>query len=306
MQPSAPIACPHCARSQHRANTACVGCGEPLASALFGSAKPRLSGAARRALAIGAGLAVVLSLVPFTRILFFPLITIVHELGHAVTAWLFGYPAIPAFDFGEGGGVTMTQDRVLPLLLVPYGLFATALWAVRRHVPTVLGVLILGAVYSRMAFTDSHKAAILVMGHGTELLIALVFLHRAMSGTTLLQADERPAYAMCGFLIWLHDVQFAWTLSRSSEAQAAYGEGKSSVENDFVVLAADHVNTSVAGIARVFLVACLIGPVIPWLLYRYEGAIAEWWMRVSGEVESSVGVPARSATDVASDSHEQP
>ncbi|MES2176283.1 MAG: hypothetical protein V4550_00350 [Gemmatimonadota bacterium] len=242
---------------------------------------PRLSDEAQRALAIGFALAVVLSLVPFTRILFIPLVTIVHELGHAGTAWLFGYPAIPSFDFSEGGGVTTTLERAPFLLVIPYGLFAAALWRVRRHAPTVIALLVLVAVYSRIASTDAHNAVIIGMGHGAELLIALVFLHRAMSGTTLLQADERPAYAMCGFLIWLHDVHFAWTLSRSTDAQAAYAEGKSSVENDFVVLAADHVNMSVPAIARLFSLICLLSVFLPWLLYRYEGAIALWWMRAN-------------------------
>ncbi|MDB4917172.1 MAG: hypothetical protein JWM95_4816 [Gemmatimonadetes bacterium] len=277
-----PIACPLCGRTQHHANARCLGCGEPLAS---NTAKPRLSNAARRALAIGFALAVVLTLIPFTRILFFPLITIVHELGHAATAWMFGYPAIPAFDFGEGGGMTMTRDRVPLLLLIPYGLLAAALWKARHDVPTVIALLVVAAVYSRLAFTNSHNALILAMGHGAELLMALVFLHRAMAGTTLLQADERPAYAMCAFLILIHDVQFAWTISRSTEAQAAYAEGKSSVENDWIVLAADHVNISVPGIARIFLLACLAGPVIPWLLYRHESTMAEWWMRVTAGVE---------------------
>ena len=175
------------------------------------------------------------------------------------------------------------------LLLLPYGLLGWLVWRTRRHAPTAIAIVLLIALFSRMAFTSAHTAAILVMGHGAELLVAMIFLHRAMSGTTLLQADERPAYAMCGFLIWLHDVNFALTLSRSSVAQLDYAEGKASAENDFVVLAADHVNASVPTIARLFLLACVGGLFLPWLLYRNEGAIAAWWMKVdnSGGVSES-------------------
>ena len=37
--------------------------------------------------------------------------TLVHEMGHAIFGWLFGYPSFPAFDVIWGGGVTIHTGR---------------------------------------------------------------------------------------------------------------------------------------------------------------------------------------------------
>lgn len=275
-------ACPDCGMVQHHANASCLRCGVLLNESV-GAPSPALSRDAVRSLAIGFALAVVFTIIPFTSILFNPLVTIVHELGHTVMSWLFGYPAFPAFDFAEGGGVTPTLDRVPFVLVIVYGFFVAGLWRVRSHYPTVLAGVALLLVYTWAAFSQWHHVVILAMGHGMELVMALVFLHRAMSGTTLLQADERPAYAMVGFLIWFHAVQFAWTLSRDAETQAGYAEGKGGLAHDFTVIASDYANMSVPGIARLFLVACVVGLFVPRLAYRYESAISLWAARVSPE-----------------------
>ena len=51
-------------------------------------------------------------LVPPLKFLFHPRCTIVHELGHTAVAWLFGFTAIPAFDFQYGGGDWMDFSRL--------------------------------------------------------------------------------------------------------------------------------------------------------------------------------------------------
>lgn len=243
------------------------------------SESPSLSREAWRALGIGFALAFVFSWIPITGMLFSPLVTLMHELGHAGTAWVFGYPAIPSFDFSEGGGVTATLDRVPFLLVVPYALLVAGMWRFRRHPPTWLAFFLLGIAYSIAAFSTLHTAAMIAMGHGGELLMAAVFISRAMSGTTLLQADERPAYAMCGFLIWMHDARFFSSLAKSRETQEWYNEGKSYADNDLVILAADHVNMSVSQIAFIFLVLSLGVFIVPRLAYKYEGAIEAWRIR---------------------------
>src|SRR6185436_11151598 len=63
--------------------------------------------AAQRAVASGLALALIVYVVPLLRFVFHTLITLVHEHGHTISAWSFGIPAIPAFDFVYGGGVTL-------------------------------------------------------------------------------------------------------------------------------------------------------------------------------------------------------
>ena len=77
----------------------------------------------RRALLIGVGMAAIISAFPLTRFVFGYMGTLAHEFGHTVAAWLFGYPAIPAFNFQHGGGLTSIEERQWPLVLL---CFATA------------------------------------------------------------------------------------------------------------------------------------------------------------------------------------
>jgi len=44
-----------------------------------------------------------------------------HELGHCVTFWVFGYPAVPAFDFQYGGGMTYPVMGRRPCRLLLWG-----------------------------------------------------------------------------------------------------------------------------------------------------------------------------------------
>lgn len=57
-------------------------------------------------------------LVPFCNHLLWIFTTLCHEMGHAAGALLVGRPALPAFDFSFGGGVTMTGERRWWLLAV--------------------------------------------------------------------------------------------------------------------------------------------------------------------------------------------
>ncbi len=273
-------ACPACGYQQNASNTLCLKCRAPLADLTAPVAAATLSREAWRALGLGLLLAAVLTAIPFFRILFFPLITIAHELGHAVTAWAFGYPAVPAFDFTYGGGVTaIEEDQRRGIVAVVYGLFAWAGWRVRRHVPTLLALGGLVALYSSLAFTDGSEVLILAMGHGTELVIAGVFLYRAMSGDALLQVDERPAYAMAGFLILFHDVAFAWGLHTSEFARELYDEGKGGMLNDFTQVAIYLRGVTVAEIGWWFLVGCGLTVLLAWLAHRYQDRVASWWDR---------------------------
>ena len=286
------FACPACGFAQHQSNTKCLKCGvqlnEPVAIDDAPPAKPPLSKEAWRALGIGLVLALVFMKLPFMGMLFHPLITIVHELGHTVTGWLFGYPSIPAFDFGEGGGATFhfnTEQDVLGPILV-YVIFAVLLWKTRRHPPTTYGLLVIAAVYTFIAFSHWHRAVILVAGEGAVVLMSSVFLNRAMTGTKLLQADERPAYAMVGFIMLFHEFAFFWQLANDASFRDWYDTGKSYADNDLVVLLDEHVHSSLIGLANIGMLCCVAAVVLARLAYRYEGVIEMWPSRAFGSGES--------------------
>jgi hypothetical protein len=114
------------------------------------------------------------------------------------------------------------------------------------------------------------------MGHGMEPVFAALFLNRAMTGTTLLQADERPAYAMVGFLMMFDRLGFFYKLSRDSDFLAWYVEGKSYADNDVVRISWTFWSASVQHIAQIFLMIWLCVPLIARLFYRLEGPISMW------------------------------
>ncbi|HEY9640556.1 MAG TPA: hypothetical protein V6C57_08730 [Coleofasciculaceae cyanobacterium] len=201
-----------------------------------------------------------------------PLLIMVHELGHASVAWLFGYGAIPAFDFIYGGGVTMqTLDRI-PLLLFGLGSGFAYLCYRYRHNDLTSRVLLAGAIaYAICAFTPLHTLLIVGMGHGFELLFAGIFLYRALSGWGCRYAIERPLYGMLGFFMVFYDIRFAYGLLTDAEQRAIYEVGKGSiVDNDFVRLANEYFQVDLSAIVMGFLLCAIATPLITGLLFRYR------------------------------------
>lgn len=264
----------------------------------------RLSRTAVRALLQGGALAAAVAAVPFLSFVFSYLATLVHELGHTATAWLFGYPAIPAFDFVYGGGVSLHFDRSATLVaLLVLGWGALLVYARRQGSP-ILPLAVLAVLWAVAAWTPLHELLMVAMGHGAELVFAGLFLFRALGG------DERPEplpaaarrrggrlrtlapfvswdgrgrspveralYAFSGGFILFHAAAFAWGLATDPVKRQLYEEAKGGGRwMDFSRLAEDFLGTDVATVATVFLLLTLATPLVTWLLYRY-GARWRW------------------------------
>ena len=80
-----------------------IGSADSDARRLSRIARGRIRRGGWLAFAIGLGLAVLTELWPLLRSLIGYFVVLVHELGHAASGWLFGYPSLPAFDFTYGG-----------------------------------------------------------------------------------------------------------------------------------------------------------------------------------------------------------
>jgi hypothetical protein len=229
---------------------------------------------ARLALGSGCGIALVVFLVPFLNFVFSYLVILVHELGHAVTGWLFGYPSIPAFDLYYGGGLTMHQERQAALLLAVYALFGLGFYLLRRfrRLQVVLGIIV--AAYTLSAFTPMHEVLQLFMGHGAELIFAGIFLHRALDGEKVRTPAERPLYAFAGCFILLSDLRFALRLLFSAEQRQRYEEAKGGGHwMDFSRIAEEYLGTDLETVAAVFLLCCLLPAVLAFLVHRHRDRI---------------------------------
>jgi hypothetical protein len=200
-----------------------------------------------------------------------PLPVIIHELGHAITAWAFGCPAVPAFDFRYGGGITAHYNQLRPLLIVPAGLIVYLGYLTRKDPRLLACVCILGVLYAALAFTAGHQVVAKAMGHGMELLFSVIFLFRAMTGVGVLVPAERPLYAMLGLWFDFHNLRFAHGLLTSAEAQQAYASAKGGGDwMDFAQIARD-LNWAQDSVVALYMLFCIM--TIPVAVY-----LATWWM----------------------------
>ncbi|GAB4379960.1 MAG: hypothetical protein Kow00121_35180 [Elainellaceae cyanobacterium] len=204
--------------------------------------------------------------------LFSPFITLVHELGHAACAWLFGYFAVPAFDFIYGGGITLqSYDRVWLIMLAIYVGFAWLVHHYRHNDFTsrlLLGVCLL---HTLCAYTPIHQILMIGMGHGFELLFAGIFIYRALSGSGCRYSIERPLYGMLGCFTVLYDVRFSWGLLFDPDMRDLYLQGKGGIlDHDFVRLANDYFGVDLAAIVTLFLLGCIAIPILSFLCFRYQ------------------------------------
>jgi hypothetical protein len=245
----------------------------------------RLDGQTWAVLGAGAALTALVLALPWPRFALSYLTTLIHEFGHALVGWAFGYPSVPRFDFTYGGGVTTMQGRSTLILGIVYVLLGLAVVSYRRNRPTLIALAAGLGLFALCAHTDLHRVIILFMGHGMELVIAAVFLYRALSASAVVHALERPLYAMCGFFILASDLHFGWRLMTSPAARRAYGAAKGGGHwMDFDRIAR-HLHVGLPTIAFVFLACCLLAALIAFLIYRYQDRLFDLLARrVDGQL----------------------
>lgn len=227
--------------------------------------------AARRALGIGFVLAAAVSLVPFARFVFGYLVILIHELGHALVYWCFGYPAVPAFDFVHGGGVAIHQDRNLLLLLAVWAGLGALAWSRRRNPPALKLFGGLAALHVLLVVTGADAWIGVAGGHLFELLFAGLFLYRAATGSAVKVPAERPLYAACGFFLLFQVLALAGRLVTDAAARADYRASKGgALAMDLDRLAAELLGVPLALVAGLLLLAALATPLLTWLWLRRE------------------------------------
>ncbi len=86
------------------------------------------------------------------------------------------------------------HSRQTILLVLLYLCFGYLFYLFRRNPFTVVILAVVAVGYSLAAFTSIHEIIGLFMGHGFELIFAAIFLYRAISGSAIILAVERPLY----------------------------------------------------------------------------------------------------------------
>ena len=211
-----------------------------------------------RAAAIGLAMAFALTFFPFLSFILHPITTLVHELGHTAVLWLFGYSAIPAFDFSEGGGVTMSDHQRSTLIVAAWvvGLLILAWWQrERKEVLIALGVV--AVVYFIMFNSYRERLAIALGGHGGEIAFGALFLYRGLTGWGCKLEAERPLYAFLAFMILFASLRLGFMLLGNSVDKAWYLQGKSYADNDLVT-AGTYLNWRIENVARALIAFTLL------------------------------------------------
>jgi hypothetical protein len=229
-------------------------------------------------LGIGLVAAIVIYAIPLTRFLMSVLVTLFHELGHAIVAWCLGIPAIPAFDLVYGGGIT-NYGRFQPVLaLLIAGAFGWLAYRFRRNWRTLVVLGILFAVW--LFFVSAHwrrELACSWAGHAFEFILSAIFFYMALAGVGFrIPEIERPLGAFIAFFVQIHSVAFALRLRSDPEFLSWYREGKGGMlMNDLESVALDlriHFGMqstieSVAGVL-LFLPILLFAIALVWYFYR--------------------------------------
>ena len=218
----------------------------------------------------GAMIALVIMAFPILCLPCYSLMIIVHELGHTIFDWLFGYPAYPAFDFKYGGGVAYRVGRSMPWFILAHCAIGYMVYETRKWKNIFTGAVIFAAVYLILAHTKLHFVVMIFMGHGFELAIATVFLYRALSGTSLVENVERPLYGTVGFFIVFHNISFAWSVLFDSQARGRYIAGKAAGHvNDFQKIATTYLHVELDTVVGFFFLCCFLPPIAAYLIHVY-------------------------------------
>lgn len=215
------------------------------------------------ALLIGLVLAIVLFNVGFFKVLFHGALILVHEVGHAITHWAFGRPAIPTVNILYGGGITLTLGQFWLLNVVIY-LGITYLVYQLRGYPRWQGIVgLLTLIYTYCLLTPTNLMLSVLMGHGLEVVAIAVCLFLATTGYFCRIPGDRAIYAMLGFFIFFSDVEFAWKLMHDADFRNWYEGGIGGViDNDFVILANDYFRVNLSQVAAVFMASCFLAATV--------------------------------------------
>jgi hypothetical protein len=235
-------------------------------------------------LGIGLLAAVIVDAIPLTRFVFSAIITLFHEFGHAVMGWLMGMPAIPAFDFTYGGGITSHGQFQVAIALLIAGGFGYLMWLFRQNRTTVVLIAIAFLVWLFFISAEWRRdLAFGAAGHLSEFILAGILFYQALSGFGWrIPEIERPLGAFVAFFVQINSMHFAWRLMHDPEFLEWYKQGKGGMlMNDLEGIALDlHIHTpfnpGIIGVTRLLFLFSFV-PIAVALIWYFQRAR---WHRV--------------------------
>jgi hypothetical protein len=164
--------------------------------------------------------------------------TVFHELGHAMTAWLFGYFALPKLDFMNGGGVTHLLSRPFLLIIIAIAFVAINLLVIKTKLKhkTYKIIMIIFICYILALTSPIHLFLITLMGKAGELLFFYFVGWYALSRQKLNLRFKEVIYLILAIFLWVNSVMDSLSLLFNKDERLIYFAGKQqSFSNDPLV-----------------------------------------------------------------------
>jgi hypothetical protein len=154
--------------------------------------------------------------------------TLFHEFGHAITAWLFGYIALPRLDFINGGGVTHLLGRPLFLCAIAIVFVILNILLLKKNSKTGSNklYLLLLAGYLIVFFTPLNRLLITFMGKGGELLFFYFVGWYALSQLVVRMDVKAIIYLILAVFLWVNSVIDSFKLLFDDSIRLWYEGGK--------------------------------------------------------------------------------
>lgn len=231
--------CPECGHRNPTEEIGCVFCGRILQAAL---PPPQIVIRGPRwrepALFLGIGLllAPVFTFAPLLQFMGWFLGSLCHETGHCAMGWLLGCPSIPAISL-RGHAMAQHGPQSLLLCFAVWVALAASAWQFRHRRGLAYGLGGAALLYPLLAFTGARELLFLLGGHMGELVFALIFFERAISGGFLHSRPERAAHATVGWYLLGSNLWLTWGLLFDADVKAWYARsGSFGLTNDYIRL----------------------------------------------------------------------
>lgn len=206
----------------------------------------------------------------------YPLITFIHELGHTLSSWLVGYPALP--QFVRTPQVTLANNQSTVILTGVYGCFGLLAIIYRHNSAFLKALLFIILGYSVFTLSDLSHTFILFMGHGSELCVAGGLLYQTLRPQ--LGWIKKVFYAACGWFILIYDFILAYKLIYDTQYQMIYTYHQGYRQGgDLSRLASIYFDQDLTTVAWLFGGCCILVLIVNGLLYCYSAQIQRFFER---------------------------
>ena len=209
-------------------------------------------------LVLGIILSPILSITPRLKFIGWIFTSIIHEGGHTIYSLFVGCPAFPRISL-LGDAATEHQQQfffmcVLIFCCVGYGLYKIWEYPFWRYV-----LIVLLAFYPFLVFNIHLKGlGHNFSGHLGELLVAGIFLWRAITGMSTGGEIDRAAYGAMGWYLIIHNVYLCFGIAYIPSVSTWYSNnGSYGLVNDYI-RAAESMEVDIKVVALSMMVVSIV------------------------------------------------